>query len=143
MASRVAAALAVLLTVCGAGLSPVWAESMKFRTDLSGGNESPPNDSKASGHAEVTYDSDTRKLEWTVEYADLTGDAIGGHLHGPAPAGANAGIMLPFKTLASPIKGSATLNPDQVKALMDGTLYVNIHTAKHPGGELRGQLMKE
>ena len=143
MASRIPAVLSALLILVPAGLSPAQAEAMKFGTDLSGRNESPPNDSKATGHAEVTYDTDTRKLEWTVEYRDLTGDAIGGHLHGPAPASANAGIMVPFKTLASPIKGSATLNPDQVKALMEGTLYVNIHTAQHPGGELRGQLMKE
>ena len=143
MPSRIPAVLSALLVLVPAGLPSARAEAMKFGTDLSGGNESPPNDSKASGHAEVTYDTDTRKLDWTVEYRDLTGDAIGGHLHGPAPAGANAGIMVPFKTLESPIRGSATLNPDQVKALMEGTLYVNIHTAKHPGGELRGQLMKE
>lgn len=143
MAPRIPTLLAALLVLGSAGITSARAEVMKFSTDLSGQNESPPNGSKASGHADVTYDTDTRKLDWTVEYKDLTGDAIGGHLHGPAPAGTNAGIMVPFKTLPSPIKGSATLNPDQVKALMEGTLYVNIHTAMHPGGELRGQLRKE
>jgi len=40
----------------------------------------------------------------------------------------------------SPFEGSATLNDDQVKALMAGDMYVNIHTAANKGGEIRGQL---
>ena len=42
--------------------------------------------------------------------------------------------------LDSPIKGSATLTDDQVKELMAGQMYANVHTATNPGGELRGQL---
>ena len=43
---------------------------------------------------------------------------------------------------ASPLEGSATLNDAQAKALMDGDMYVNVHTAANKGGEIRGQLMK-
>jgi hypothetical protein len=51
--------------------------------------------------------------------------------------------LVPIKdSLDSPIKGSATLTDDQAKALSDGMVYFNIHTAANKGGELRGQLGK-
>ena len=49
--------------------------------------------------------------------------------------------MIPFTgDLSSPIKGKATLTPAQVADLMAGRYYVNLHTAKNPGGEIRAQL---
>ncbi len=42
----------------------------------------------------------------------------------------------------SPFEGSATLNDAQAKALMDGDMYVNIHTAANKAGEIRGQVTK-
>jgi hypothetical protein len=44
-----------------------------------------------------------------------------------------------LKTL---IKGSVTLATDQAKALLDGKFYVNLHTAAHGDGEIRGQVVK-
>ena len=57
-----------------------------------------------------------------------------------APAGANAPPVIVIKSLASPITGSATLTPAQVADLTAGKWYFNVHTAAHPGGEIRGQL---
>jgi hypothetical protein len=42
--------------------------------------------------------------------------------------------------LASPIKGSATLTDGQIGNLKGGLWYINIHTAKIPDGEIRGQV---
>ncbi|HJY16032.1 MAG TPA: CHRD domain-containing protein, partial [Xanthobacteraceae bacterium] len=39
------------------------------------------------------------------------------------------------------IKGEATLTPEQAQQLSAGELYINVHTAAHPGGEIRGQVM--
>ena len=44
--------------------------------------------------------------------------------------------------LASPITGQATLTDAQAKDLLAGQWYFNVHTAKIPGGEIRGQVVK-
>jgi hypothetical protein len=118
------------------------AEFVKLQSELKGSNEVPPNSSTGSGRAEASYDTDTKVLTYVVTYAGLTGPVMGAHFHGPGEAGKNAGIALPFKTVESPIQGSATLTEAQAADLLAGKWYANIHTAANPGGELRGQMMK-
>jgi len=118
------------------------AEVVKLQGDLKGSNEVPPNTSSGSGKAEATYDTDTKALTYTITFAGLSGPAMGAHFHGPSEAGKNAGIALPFKTVQSPIQGTATLTEAQAADLLAGKWYANIHTAQNPGGELRGQMMK-
>lgn len=137
----------VLGTVMLGGLlivtaAPSRAEVVKLQADLKGSNEVPPNSSSGSGKAEAAFNTETKVLTYTVTYADLTGPAMGAHFHGPGEAGKNAGIALPFKTVQSPIQGSATLTDAQAADLLAGKWYANIHTAANPGGELRGQMMK-
>ena len=106
---------------------------------LSAQNEVPPNTSGGSGTGKVELDGNT--LKWNISYSGLTGPVTAGHFHGPAPAGSNAGVVVPFAgPLASPIIGSATLTPAQVDQLKQGLWYINLHTAANPGGELRGQV---
>jgi len=124
------------------GVPAAYADIIALKADLKGANEVPPNTSPASGKAEATFDTDTKLLTWTVTYTDLTGPALGAHFHGPSDAGKNAGIVLPFKTVQSPIQGTATLTENQATDLLAGKWYANIHTAANPGGELRGQMMK-
>ena len=45
-----------------------------------------------------------------------------------------------FADVDSPMEGSATLTEDQSIALTGGKMYINVHTAKYPDGEIRGQL---
>jgi len=135
------AAIALLFGASN-GIPAAQAETIQLKADLKGANEVPPNSSPGSGKAMVTLDTDTRLLTWTVTYADLTGPALGAHFHGPSESGKNAGIVLPFKTVQSPIEGTATLTENQAADLLSGKWYANIHTAANPGGELRGQMMK-
>ena len=128
--------------VIGFGITGARAETITLKADLKGSNEVPPNTSPASGKAEATLNTDTKVLTWVITFKDLTGPAVAAHFHGPGEPGKNAGIALPFKTVQSPIEGSATLNETQVGDLLAGKWYANIHTAANPGGELRGQMVK-
>lgn len=123
-------------------VSPANAEKIAMKLNLSGASEVPPNDSKATGTADVNYDTASKMLTWKVTYSGLTGPATMAHFHGPAEPGENAGIMIPFKDVASGAQGSATLTDTQATDLMAGKMYINVHTAAHPGGEIRAQVVK-
>lgn len=132
-------AAALGLSACGSMMA---SNTTALSAKLSGANEVPANASAGSGMLDASFDKQANVLTWTVTYAGLTGPVKAGHFHGPAAAGANAGVALGFTgSVESPIKGSATLTPAQVADLMAGKWYVNLHTAANPGGEVRGQVM--
>jgi hypothetical protein len=142
MLVRIAVA-AFVLFACFSTASPVYAEMMKFKASLDATQEVPPNDSKGKGMADLTYDTVTKGLTWTITFDGLTGPASAAHFHGPAEAGKNAGVALLIgQNPTSPMKGSATLTDQQAADLMAGRWYVNVHTAANKGGEIRGQVTK-
>ena len=118
------------------------AEVLYFESVLEPENEVPPANSPGGGLANFTYDTVTKMFSWTVTYAMLTGPVTGAHIHGPADEGKNAGILIPFPAVATPITGSMTLTDAQAAEMMAGKWYVNIHTAANPGGEVRGVIEK-
>jgi hypothetical protein len=119
------------------------AETLKFKANIDAAQEVPVNDSKGKGTAELTYDTASKKLDWTVNFDGLTGAATVAHFHGPAEPGKNAGVALLIgQTPMSPAKGSATLTDAQADDLLGGRWYVNVHTAANRGGEIRGQVTK-
>ncbi len=123
--------------------SPLLAETVKLAATLDGAQQSPPVQTDGKGSAEMTFDTATKKLDWTIDYSGLSGPAAAGHFHGPAEKGKNADVAVPFKgSLASPIKGEATLTDAQAADLLAGKYYINIHTAAHKSGEIRGQVEK-
>ena len=125
----------------GCGMMPMGSNTTSFDATLSGAAEVPANSSSASGSLTATLDKSTSVLRWKLTYSGLTGPASAGHIHGPAMAGANAGVVIPFASAASPIEGQATLTSAQIAVLMAGKWYAIIHTAANPGGEIRGQVM--
>jgi hypothetical protein len=138
--SPLAAGLAISAAIFAA--SPALAEMMKMSATLESAQEVPPNDSAGKGTADITFDTESKKLDWTIEYSGLTGDATGAHFHGPAPKGENAGVAVPIEDTKSGTTGTATLTDAQAADLTAGRYYVNIHTAAHPDGEIRGQVEK-
>jgi hypothetical protein len=124
-------------------LSVASAATIDFRTTMSGKNEVPPTTSTGTGDVLATLDTATKKLTFTMTYMGLTGPATAAHFHGPAAAGANAGVVVPIGTNpASPTNGSATLTDAQIKDLEAGMWYANVHTDANKGGEIRGQMMR-
>ena len=120
--------------------APAFAEETKFMAMLSGAEEVPPTTSAGTGTANVTWNSDTKELSWTIEFSGLSGPAVAAHFHGPADPGANAGPVVTIDDLESPSEGKATLTDEQAADLAAGKWYINLHTAASPDGEIRGQV---
>lgn len=119
---------------------PAMAETVNLKATLAAANSVPPTDSKGTGDAVLAYDAASKTLTYTVTFSGLSGDATAAHLHGPADATANAGVVVPFTVTASPIKGTATLTDAQAADMLAGKWYVNVHTAANKNGEIRGQV---
>ena len=132
--------LAGLATALMMVSAPAFSETMSFKADMKGSSEVPPTDSAASGSADVTLDTNTKKLSWTVSSSGLSGEATAAHFHGPAAPGANADPVVDIS--AAIAKGTADLSDQQLADLQAGKWYINIHTAKFPDGEIRGQVEK-
>jgi hypothetical protein len=120
--------------------APAFSETMTFKADMKASSEVPPTNSVAAGSADVTLDTGTKKLTWTVVSRGLSGEATAAHFHGPAAPGANADPVVDIS--AALAKGSADLSDQQIADLQAGKWYINIHTEKFPDGEIRGQVEK-
>lgn len=142
MRNRLLIALAAAAGLLLAVTSAASAETITMKAALDAAAEVPPNDSKGTGTANVLYDTATKMLTWKVSYSGLTGPATMAHFHGPAEAGKNAGVTVPFANPASDAEGSATLTDAQAADLLAGRYYINVHTDAHKGGEIRGQVMR-
>lgn len=135
----------IVAGVMAAGLlalgSTATAKTLHFTAHLDGAQETPPNDSKASGMAKAKFNTKTHVLSWKVDYSGLSGAATMAHIHGPAAMGVAAGVVVKLgPAVESPIVGQGVLTNEQEAQLRGGQYYVNVHTAAHPGGEIRGQL---
>jgi hypothetical protein len=154
-------------TVAATTAAPTPATKLTFSADLKTENEVPPiaNDEKAaSGKATVTFDL-TRDASGKITAAKASIDATFtafpatalitiGHIHNAA-AGANGGVVVPWKTDAdNPLtltagattfkKADVTVAPDLAEKIIDkpSDFYVNFHSKLNPGGVVRGQLVK-
>ena len=132
------------LALAGCGMMRPSQKMQIFEASLSASQEIPAAASSGAGQAEVKFNENTSMLSWKVTYSGLSGAATAGHIHGPAAMGQNAGVVIPFTGSmdAQPIMGEKAITAAQYADLAAGLYYVNIHTARFPGGEIRGQLRK-
>lgn len=106
---------------------------------LDGASEVPAVATAATGTATVDIKAD-RSVTATVTVTGMT--ATASHIHEGA-AGANGPVIVPFvKTGDNTFAAAegAKLTEAQYESYKAGKLYVNVHSAKNPGGEIRGQL---
>ncbi|HKZ61869.1 MAG TPA: CHRD domain-containing protein [Nitrososphaera sp.] len=127
--------------------SPAYAAAFTCSASpLDGSQEVPPVITDGTGSAVITFDSTSNRLSWSILFSGLFGPATAAHFHGPALAGANAGVQVnigELSGLTSPMNGSAILTPEQASSLLEGSMYINIHSESNTGGEIRGQVSCE
>jgi glucose/arabinose dehydrogenase len=120
------------------------AGTLTFTVNLDAAQETPANFTAGSGSGSVTIDEDTGLLGWDIDYTGLSGPLTAAHFHGPAPLCEPAAVTVAIAGAAPAtgnLSGSATITPGQVAQLLNGEWYVNLHTALHPPGEIRGQVV--
>lgn len=113
-----------------------------FKATLSGTSEVPANGSTGTGNATLTFNKDTKIFTVSVTYTGVP--ATASHIHKGA-AGTAGSIVFGFTSpVTSPINyTSVALDAAQEADLMANLYYVNVHSATYPGGEIRGQLIKQ
>ena len=134
--------------------SAVFAQNTnKFNAKLSGQEEVPPTQSKATGMVEFTPSGES--VSYTVNATGLQG-VTAGHIHS-GEKGKNGDVVVTlfkFETPKNEVSENGTITADKLEgpmqgkqisdlaaAMKNGSTYVNIHTEQNPNGEIRGQIM--
>ncbi len=152
LASLAAIAAAIVLGACGG------SNSTKFGATLNGANETPAVVTNGTGTGTFTLSG--TMVTYNITATGLSGNATASHIHvgGTTVPGP---IVLPFpaSAIVNGVAGAVTVsgtfttadvvpqaNPpintldDLLVQMRAGNTYANIHTAAHPGGEIRGQI---
>jgi hypothetical protein len=143
-----------------AATSAVQADQ-KVKARLTAFSEVPAVSSTGSGEFTATLHENS--VDWTLTYQDLEGTVTtAAHIH-LGQKDVNGGVSVFFcgtaNTPCTPGSGSfsgtftaadvlgptlqgiaATELAELIAAMRAGETYVNVHTNKHPGGEIRGQV---
>jgi hypothetical protein len=115
---------------------------------MTGDQEVPARKTPAVGVANVTYNKQTKILNFDLTWVGLTGIPILAHIHGPARPGQSAPPKYDFsdrlpKSTAATFSDWVHLDDTDIieDSLVAGLYYFNIHTPIYPGGEIRGQIV--
>jgi hypothetical protein len=90
--------------------------------------------------ATITKSGTTAKIGWRLTFSGLTGKAAAAHIHLGKRGKAGPVAVSLCGPCRSGMRRSATLEASVLNALEAGRAYVNVHTARNPGGEIRGQI---
>lgn len=118
------------------------AGTATYRFAMDGAQE-PGGTSPGTGECTVILNETTGSVSVSCTYQGLTGTATAAHIHGLAPPGVNAGVIVPLSITggtSGAITGGGVLTPAQITGMLDGLTYVNLHSTVSPGGEIRGQI---
>ncbi len=120
------------------GFAAAAASAATMDDKLSGDQEVPPVKSSGSASGAITINDDGA-VSGSVTATGFTPTAA--HIH-QAAAGKNGPVIMPFTKEGDKFSApaGAKLTADQMKAYKAGDLYVNVHSAANPGGEVRAQL---
>jgi hypothetical protein len=134
VASLTVGVVLIALAAC----SSMMPGSSNDKVTLTGANEVPPVTTTATGTGTVTIAADG-SVTATITVTGMAPTA--GHIHQGA-VGVNGPVIVPFTQNGNTFTAApgAKLNEAQMAAYRAGNLYVNVHSAAHPAGEIRAQL---
>jgi len=120
-----------------AGMSSA-AFAVDVKVDLAGDQEVPPVKTAAKGNGLIAIANDNT-IAGSVTTTGIQGTAA--HIH-EAPAGKNGAVIIPLTKAGDTysVPAGTKLSDAQLAAFKAGNLYVNVHSAANPGGEIRAQL---
>lgn len=131
---------------CGQPVTEVAPSATKaaivtLKSELTGANEVPPNNSPGIGSVTAMYETATKTLLWKGTVSGLTGPAIFANFRYGEP-GTVGGVLVPISGAGNgTFEGSVILTEEQASDLLAGKWYVNVHTSANKAGEIRGQLL--
>jgi len=126
-----------------AALAPFVATSAQISyhsAALEGAQEVPSVATSATGWGVVRLDQAICEVKISVHTDGVPSTAA--HLHFAA-AGFNGPVVVPLSGGPSDWTGSAIITMTQAADLIAGDSYLNVHSAAHPDGEIRGQVLAE
>ena len=139
------AIISVGLAAASVSLAQGMTGPIKFKAALNVGQEKPiPKGTKLGASGRFTATLKGTALTWRLTFRHLSGPATAAHIHmGRRKVAGPIVIPLCGPSCTSPVTGGpVTLTADQIKDLLAGRYYVNVHTTKNPAGEIRGQITK-
>ena len=123
------------------------ATQYPINVTFSGLQETPANNSTATGTFVGTYNDVTDSLIYTITFSGLGSNVTAAHFHGFVPPGIAGPVIFfpvnpsfPTGVISGTLVDSVKLTQGQEDSLKMGLIYFNIHTTNFPGGEIRGQL---
>jgi len=127
--------------------SSVNATVYPINVTFSGQQETPANNSTATGTFVGTYNDVTDSLIYTVTFSGLSSNVTAAHFHGFVPPGILGPVIFfpvnpafPTGVMSATFVDSVKLTQGQEDSLKMGLIYFNIHTSNFSGGEIRAQL---
>ena len=111
---------------------------------LANGSEEAPaaTDSAGTAFGRFVLSQDRTQMIYEIKMSGLSGPATAMHLHA-AKRGLPGGVVVNLGPIVNgeAIGCATNISTDIANAFINQGLYLNIHTAKHPGGEIRGQVI--
>jgi hypothetical protein len=138
---RLIALFVVLAVATTAAVALAAAHKTVWTAALTSGQEVPEQVVKnAPAHGLFKGSLSGSKLTFTLTFAKLTGSATAAHIHMGGMRVSGPVVVPLCGPCVSPAKGTVTISKTLVAAFKKHDLYVNVHPAKNPDGEIRGQL---
>ena len=137
------------------------AQTITWTANLNGGNEVPGVVTASVGTATVTWNTTTKAGTYRVDVYNMPVGTTASHIH-VGSAGVGGPVVVNFTVPAGGISNDFGLSgtftcsdvvnrpaqginscEDFEQAILLDNAYVNVHSTANPGGEIRGQIVRQ